>query len=572
MSMRAVPTLLLLGAALAVCTAVARAQEDAPAPRDAAPESVIRPGSGEGHAEVAPIQLAPQPFESLALGVSLRPPADSKVIRQVGGEEVDFIHQGNKWNLKVARMILQQPMPLETTTDDQGVRHTGLLEVTLDRQKDQLPGAHVLRHDVIRIGEADVGMIALRYVNGLEPLLSQQALVRQSDRTYFVITLTSSGSKAAGKEPGNDPAERLAVETFGEVLDTIHLLDQAPLVRDQEERLYATRALFVNLGGKDRLKRALVPQQWLRLLRNGKDVGYIYTVEETADGIPGDDGLRRKKPGARRGADDGILIGSRSRTMAGEDARLDAESWLFTSTDRRAEQWSSLQVVQSLKDPAQQDHATTLGSSTRRTGRSLDRRANQQGMRWDADDPNQPPVRETDDYVLNVTHIRKSENAEPLTQGLPEWYIPQALSHLMPRLLPLEEPKKFMFAVYVPDVRKVMHRYMDVGGEKRITFGGENIRAVPITDRIGLEGSVTTHYMSLTGQYIGSENADTGIAIMPTDEAKLLEIWKDANLTRPGEVKNTQSTERKPAPESAPAKPVTADAATGVDRKRPSGR
>lgn len=569
--MRVVPTLPLLGIVVAVCaTTFARAQSEPPAARDAAPDSVLRPGSDDP-TQAAAVKLD-KPFESLALGISLSPPADSKLLRQVGGEEVDFIHPQNKWNLKVARMILQHPMPLATRVDEHGARHTGLLEVTLDRQKDQLPNAAVLRHDVIRIGSVDVGMIALRYVHGLETILSQQALVRQGGRAYFVITLTSPGSKASGKEPGNDPVERHAVETFGEVLDSIQLLDQEPLIRDQEDRLYATRALFVNLGGKDRLQKALVPQQWLRLTRHDKDIGYVYTIEETADGLPGDDRARSRKPGARRGAADGILIGSRTRTVAGEDRRLDTESWLYTSTDRRTEQWSSLQVVQSLKDPAEQDHETTLGSSTRRTGRMLDRRANQQGLRWDAVDPNQPPVRETEDYVLNVTHVRKSENAEPVTQGLVDWYVPQALSHLLPRLLPLDEPKKFMFAVYVPDVRKVMHRYMDVGAEQRVNFNGENVRVIPVSDRIGLEGSITTHYLSLNGQYMGSVNADTGISVMPASEAKLMEIWKDANLSRPADVKNVQARADQPTPAKGQRSPAAKGGGTGVDRKRPASR
>ena len=69
-----------------------------------------------------------------------------------------------------------------------------------------------------------------------------------------------------------------------------------------------------------------------------------------------------------------------------------------------------------------------------------------------------------------------------------------------------------------------------------VTIGGESIRAVPIKDRIGLQGSVTTHYMSLDGKYLGSVNEDSKVTILPTDAATLENIWKDANLTRPGDV------------------------------------
>ena len=146
-----------------------------------------------------------------------------------------------------------------------------------------------------------------------------------------------------------------------------------------------------------------------------------------------------------------------------------------------------------------------------------------------------------------------------LNQSIPDYYLPQAVSHLLPRLLPLDQPKKYVFAVYVPDVRKVMHRYVDVGEEKKVDLGGATVRAIPIADRVGVEGSVTTHYMGRDGKYLGSENADTGITILPSDEATLLGIWKDAELTRPADVKR----EDKPgaasaSPAAAPANPAAA--------------
>jgi hypothetical protein len=260
-----------------------------------------------------------------------------------------------------------------------------------------------------------------------------------------------------------------------------------------------------------------------------------------ANGIPGDTSgsLRRKKAPGRGDSPEGVLIGTRSRTLAGEGSRIDAESWMFCTIDRRNEEWSTLQSVQNLKDGSKFDYTTTVGTSSRRTGRRLDREASKQGVRGMDDDPNQPPVYETTDYMLNVTHSGKSENYDPLSQSLPDYYAPQALSHLLPRLLPLDQPRKYVFAVYVPDVRKVMHRYLDVNEEKRVKFNGETVRAVTIGDRVGLEGSVTTHYFTADGRYIGSENPDTGVMVLPSDEKNLLELWKDADLTRPADVKPT---------------------------------
>ena len=47
-----------------------------------------------------------------------------------------------------------------------------------------------------------------------------------------------------------------------------------------------------------------------------------------------------------------------------------------------------------------------------------------------------------------------------------------------------------------------MLRYLDVGAEQRVTIAGEAMRAIPIQDRLGLEGSVTTHYVSSNGKYL----------------------------------------------------------------------
>ena len=102
-------------------------------------------------------------------------------------------------------------------------------------------------------------------------------LVRGSDRLYFVISLTSPGAQtppnaaggagAGGPETDQpeDPGERQAVETFQAVLDTVELLDQRPIRRDQDDRMYASLAFYVGLGAAGKLENTLVPKQWFRV-------------------------------------------------------------------------------------------------------------------------------------------------------------------------------------------------------------------------------------------------------------------------------------------------------------------
>jgi hypothetical protein len=88
----------------------------------------------------------------------------------------------------------------------------------------------------------------------------------------------------------------------------------------------------------------------------------------------------------------------------------------------------------------------------------------------------------------------------------------------------------------VSDAGEVMMRYVDVEPERYVTLGGKRVRAIPVTDRIGYEGATTIHYVSPEGQYLGTVNEESSLTILPTDAATLERLWKDVNLTRPGDV------------------------------------
>ena len=73
-----------------------------------------------------------------------------------------------------------------------------------------------------------------------------------------------------------------------------------------------------------------------------------------------------------------------------------------------------------------------------------------------AEDPEQlgcHPV--VGDRCLEVTEHPLDErnsgrHVEPMQRGLPPFYLPQVISHLLPRLVPTGDPKTFMFMIYVP--------------------------------------------------------------------------------------------------------------------------
>ena len=466
--------------------------------------------------------LLGEPFQSQSAGIAFRPPAGMTQVRVLTADDlVSYADRKRGWTVTLSRKSLPDPVPLDTWTDsDTGKRRAGLLQITVDQLKNTYPTGEILRQDVVTIGPADVGMIVMRYTSGTARQLTQQAIICTEDnqRQYYVLSLTTPGSEHVGPDQA-DPGEELAVRTFGQMLDSVDILDRSAIRDDQVRRAIATRALFVNWT-PDRIKQAMVPEQWLRVIRNGKDVGYTYVVEMPGKEIP-DKSVTREQIAemtAQLPGPEGVLVGIRSRFIGEENKRRDAETWLFMTLDRAHETWSSLTVDTIGGEQAR--HATEFGASDRQ----VDPRGRQLGI----------DVREK--YTLNVSYIAQSGTLEPVTRELPVFYIPTAAAHLLPRLLPLHEPKKFMFAVYVSERREVMLRYVDVGPEGEYAFAGQRITAVPVKDRIGLEGSVTTHYLTLDGKYLGSSNIDTKTTVIPTDAQTLQALWKDAQLTQPAPV------------------------------------
>ena len=125
-------------------------------------------------------------------------------------------------------------------------------------------------------------------------------------------------------------------------------------------------------------------------------------------------------------------------------------------------------------------------------------------------DPKQPWVNLRESYTLKVEFLGGKAALAPVVRPLPPYYLPQALSAMLPRLVPPNEPKGYMMATYVSDVRQVMMRYIDVEPEAatpaEIANATGKLRAIPIRDRIGYEGAPTIHWVTQApdSKYLGS--------------------------------------------------------------------
>jgi hypothetical protein len=534
----------LLVSVLLASLAGAQPAPVAPAPDTAPPEPLDvlkgRPDAPAG-------DLLGDVFSSDAAGISFRAPAGMKQVGRPGSDQItQYVDEKRQWSLSVTRTTLKEPLALTSQTSTDPNPRPGLLELTRNRLKSNSPGVEIVREDVVNITDADVALLAARVGVGLKRVLVQQAIIQANDQLYYTISLSTPAARQNddGTTPQDDPNERAAVEALRAMLDTVKILDRTAVKEDQNQRLYRTRALFVNID-RSRIEQALMPEQWVRIIHSGKDIGYSYIVEEPE----------------KQAGHDGVSVGIRTRTITepspeGKPAapttrptrvQRDSETLMWMSLDRKHETWSTVMYVD---DGKRKDTSTEVGASDRQTNRVYDKEL----PVGEQIDPRNPPVRLADTYTLKVTTVGKRAGGEPIVRELPPFYMPMAMGHLLPRILPLEQPKTYMFASFVSDRGEVMARYVDVGREEDVELGGKKVRAVPVADRIGLEGSVTTHWVSPEGTYLGGINKDSGMTLLPTDAPTLQKMWQGADLSRP----------RRPE-EVAPDK-------AGVDEKSSGGR
>ena len=514
------------------------------------PPSVL-PGRPDAAGPGGDQDLLGETFESLAAGISFRAPAGWKAIRNRGGDEVvQFVDEEAHRVLTVNRLDFNPPveMTIHQVTTGGGKPHdeNGLFEETVDRLKVDQPSIVIDRQEVMQLPtpdgwSIDIGQIAGHYRAGADDFITMIALIRKSpidkstttaSRVFYSLSLTAGIPKNVKIE--SDPEVRKIAEMFNQVVDSVRLLDQSGIREDQERRLFRTRALFLNLTDT-RMRQSLVPEQWLRLIKDGKDIGYSYLVEEVGKDLP-----RRGQQLMDANGADGALIGVRTRTMPEAGTQIDSESWLWASFDRKFEKFTSFMLM---KKGDEEDRFSEIGSTNTQTKLVKERvndRELEKGQKLGPGekdvDPGQPALRQMEISTLDVVYKGKNRVAPSLSQQLAPWYLPQATAHLLPRLAAKEKGKTFMFAVYNSDNRALMARYVDVEEEQKVDIGGQSHLAIPVRDRLGLEGSVTTHYFTADGKYLGSINKESKIMVLPADRATIERLWKNADLSRPVEV------------------------------------
>lgn len=454
-----------------------------------------------------PASLLGEPFSSRAAGISFRPPAGAAPSRRIGygADIVTYTNAEDKWQLRVSRMFLEKPARL-LAGDTPGAAADGIVDQAVRQILLQNAAAEILRKDIINVGPLDVGLVICRFVQGGRPWLRQQAFVQANARLFYVFDFTTPSGRPSDAAPDAvDPAERLAAVVFRAMLDTVRLLDQRPILADNDERLYRTRTLMVNLPR--RIQAAVLPEQCFRVLREGKDIGWLYVCEEV---------------GEHQGKG-GFFVATLSHGVPEAGTTVDVACEMFCMLDLKKadEAWVTVTVAEK---EGRKQVVTEIGQSAKRVKPVRDERGDRE-------------LRLTEIYNLSVTQTGKA-GTKTVARDLPPFYLPQAIGAMLPRLVPANEAKGYLFAWWVPSEQEIIYRYIDVEPEKAVVFDGRPLRAVVVKDRLGLEGEPTFHYISPEGKYFGSHCPATGITMVACDVQTLTRLWPAANIARPHVLNN----------------------------------
>jgi hypothetical protein len=491
-------------------------------------------------------------FSSQVHGIEFRPPADCVQIDKATADTiVEFDRDDYNWQMKAWSVRLERSLPLSVHKDQYGREQDGVMEITLANIKQQTPSEEVLRNEVINVGRVRVGMIAVRYENAQhDRRFTQEAIIEApdaDDKLYYFLDLSGPGKPQSEPDDIINPAEKLAHDTFSEVVDSVKLLDRTNIVQYQNQALFSSMGLFViwNANHYAMIRSALIPEQYQRIIRDGQDVGYQHIVEEF-------------EPNAKSPEESIIRIGVRSRMTPAPQQQWDTETWMISSADRKHEHWKTAargtdnkgQLIDSFSQVGTSDEQTkafAIDTTPDANNGSLDPQHDNNALHRGP--LGQGNVDLATRRTLEATTTHQKTELSPFKLDVPPFYVPQAMSYLLPELLPLK-PKTYMFATFVPTTPtnsgmtsggNVMSRYMEVLPVQHIKFRDQEFDAIPVTDKLTLEGALTTYYLSPEGKFLGSTSTFTEgdkttlIEVVPTDTQTLGHIWNRPDLSRPNE-------------------------------------
>lgn len=559
---------------------------------------------------------AGQLFTSRGSGFAFAPPAGGTIWRNPTagtGEVVRFTYGKRAWDLRVRVVPIAKPTPLVADPAhgvDKGVLDMEAADLSAaGATAGAAAAADVLTREAVTIGRTPVGLIEVRSNSGTNRQFTQMALFHVTDQRYLVLQMFSPGrpkDDAVGPAPAGPGAATLtageaqARRVFRGLLPTVRLLDLAALKAEQDARIAAAETFVASID-EAKLRQACREQTFVRVVRDGRDVGLVQIDEHPA----------------ARGKQEGVEVVVQSMVVqpptpaepagppqadadaaaapakpAGNGGGVDSQSIYFVTYDRRQERWQSMVAATAFPPPgavapgggpAKPTRQTTVesGNSDWSSRRAIDQKEVARRQHDPSAIPIDPktgrpdkqaPVVEKLEGRLSVQRYAGQKQGKEVKRPLGLDYLSQAAGQMLPELLP-RTPGQYLFQWYVGSQGDTFHRYVDVKPPAAVTIDGERVTATAVEDRIGVDAPPTTHYVSADGRWLGDVTPDGTTWYLPTDLATLKGIWPKFHVY--GQPKADEELEERGTTPRRPAPPTDRRRATpvpGMDDEQPGRR
>lgn len=429
--------------------------------------------------------LAQERWDEQAHGLSLRPPLGAKLQQSNSADTLVVIAGAEGYSIEV---YYRQIKPGEEIAP----------YVTSDANNPKASQLNTVSSDTVELDIQAVEQMALRQVSAAHP----QAV--QMDRGKFAVG-QMPGSLLYFKMENQDKSawvlghayllldpqtfvmlRLLAPEAkFTQVRPVFEavahsLAVEDPAVRDRQRKEQVQQGqTWMQTVTTDRISKALLPEQWFRMLHGGKDIGYLRISE---------------RPGKRLDFE-GVEVEIQSRVEIDKQT-VDTLSTMFLSTAQDYEDWSTKTTVRPTTPPPAPKAGTPPppeSISAAETG-----------------------VRTKGSITVtrqNVTGANKYTWDVP-----PEGYLPQVFVHLMPALLPRDKPAAMGFYAYYPASGAITYRLVQTqpagkGGIKIVTQPSPSVQS-------------ESAEFDAAGRLLKRDLPEGG-TIVPATRQQIAAIWKD---------------------------------------------
>jgi hypothetical protein len=295
--------------------------------------------------------------------------------------------------------------------------------------------------------------------------LRQQAVIPLRDKEYVLVILTTSADDRT-----------TAQDAFGHMLDSFRIL-RTQMQQDQLDRALDRGASFMRTAAANDkgISARLNPVTYLRTTQDGNPIGFI-EVLENATRIDRKEGLHIVQRAWLFNPDSSVQYVQEDRFIADD---LSYDEWVNFSQTMPSKQVDPKQQLLVSIEGGIRDHNQLVVSSSNRIGAT-----------------------EKQEKAIEVGRNYAS----------PAWPL------LLPRMVDLDTPELYAFAMYDSDRRGLILQVLRLMGPTQISIGGRRVSAFRIENGEGLVPPVSTIDVDKNGRLLRLSSGTVEMTATPKEQ------------------------------------------------------